>query len=463
MHDSDAAFFQRAVDELAQSLPDAALTRDPSVTIAYARDEAHLAPSAVPIALVRAHCLEEVVTTMTWASANGVPVVARGAGTGLSGGANATAGCIVLSLARMDRILDLDPVARLAVVEPGVVNLDLDRAAGREGLMYAPDPSSRDACTIGGNVATNAGGLRCVKYGATRDEVLGLEAVLADGAVLRTGGRTTKQAAGYDLTHLFVGSEGTLGIITEATLRLRSLPDRRPTTVVASFPTLAAAGQVVASTLAAGLAPSMLELLDQVVVRALESYRPLGLDPSTAAVLLAQFEDTSADEGARALESLALRNGADFVARSTTDDEAEALFDARRAAYPALERMGTTLVEDVGVPPTALVAMIESVEDVASRYDVTIGVIGHAGDGNLHPMLVTEPGDQAALERSWQAAAEICQRALALGGTITGEHGVGLLKRPWLADEIGEVGLRVHSAIKHALDPAGILNPGKAF
>jgi glycolate oxidase len=337
MHDSHAGLLRWAVDELARALPDASLTRDPSVTVAYARDQAHLASSSVPLALVRAQGLDEVVTAMTWACEHGVPVVARGAGTGLSGGANATDGCIVLSLAAMDRILDVDPVARIAVVQPGVVNLDLDRAAGQVGLMYAPDPSSRDTCTIGGNVATNAGGLRCVKYGTTRDQVLGLEAVLADGAVLRTGGRTTKQAAGYDLTHLFVGSEGTLGIITEATLRLRPLPDRRPTTVVASFPSLGAAGQVVTSTLAAGLAPSMLELLDQVVIRALESYRPLGLDPSTAAVLLAQFDDHSADEGARALESLALRNGADFVARSTTDDEAEALFDARRAAYPALE------------------------------------------------------------------------------------------------------------------------------
>ncbi|PZM90552.1 MAG: FAD-binding oxidoreductase, partial [Actinobacteria bacterium] len=329
---------------------------------------------------------------------------------------------------------------------------------------------SWESSTIGGNVSTNAGGMCCVKYGVTAEYVLGLEVVLASGEVLRTGRRTPKGVAGYDLTRLFVGAEGTLGIITEITLALRPAPEES-LTLVALFPSVVAAGTAVSRISAAGLTPNLLELLDQTHLKAIEAYRPMGLRTDAKALLLA-----ASDTGSRAAEELervreiCVTAGADEVYAATDAVEAAELLRARRLAHPAMERFaverypggnGGLIIDDVAVPRTALAALLDGVENVSAEYDVPIGVVGHAGDGNLHPNIVVNRADPASVERGRKAFDAIVQLALSMGGTCTGEHGVGLLKRDWLAREIGPVGMRVHRAIKAALDPAGLMNPGK--
>jgi glycolate oxidase len=363
----------------------------------------------------------------------------------------------------MTSILEVNGEDQLAVVEAGVVNADLDRAAAQLGLMYAPDPSSYEICTIGGNIATNAGGLRCVKYGVTRDAVLGLEVVLADGRVITTGRRTVKGVAGLDLTSLFVGSEGTLGIVTSATLRLRPRPAADPVTVVGGFPSLRAAGVAVAEITRQGLTPSLLELIDRNTLRAIDEWKHLGLD-DVEAMLIAQ-DDGPDPEGAGArLAQVLEAGGADSVAVSADRQESEHLLAVRRLAYPAAERLGHCLVEDVGVPRSKLPEMLEAIERIGRDHEVTILTVAHAGDGNLHPTFDFQPTpDGDAPAGVWAAADGVFRTALALGGTLTGEHGVGVIKRTWLELELGQDVMAVHRSIKAALDPTGILNPGKGF
>jgi glycolate oxidase len=390
-----------------------------------------------------------------------VPIVPRGAGSGLAGGANASDGCLILCLERMDRIVEIVTDDLSAVVQPGVLNATLAKAVGEAGLFYAPDPSSFEISSIGGNLATNAGGLRCLKYGVTRESVLELEVVLADGSVLRCGKRSLKGVAGYDLVSLFVGSEGTLGVITEARLRLRPKP-QDPGTLIASFATLEAAAEAVATIGRSGAQPSVLELMDRTTVRAIEDWRHLGLDTDAAVTLIAGSDGP--DHGRVDLDEIeaACRStGATQIVRSTDRLESEGLMAARRAAFPALERMGATLLEDVAVPRFRMTDLVSAIEAIAERHDVVIGTFGHAGDGNLHPTLVWERGDAEAQRRAEGAADEILRRTLALGGTLSGEHGIGQLKRDLLAQELGPVGTRVTRSIKDALDPLGILNPGK--
>ncbi|WP_084265225.1 FAD-binding oxidoreductase [Actinomadura macra] len=427
---------------------------------AYTRDQTYAAPGT-PIAVVLARDTGDVVTVMTWASEHRVPVVPRGAGTGLAGGATAVDGCVVLSLARMTAIREIAPQDQLAVVEPGVITADLDRAARVHGLMYAPDPSSHEISTIGGNLATNAGGLRCVKYGVTRDSALGLEVVLADGRIVRTGGRTVKGVTGYDLTGLFVGSEGTLGVITSATVRLRPAPAEPPSTVLATFGTLAAAGRAASLIMGAGLRPSLLELIDRATLRAIDEWRGIDLDTATAAVILAQTDGPECPAGE--LLRWCEEAGAEFAAASTDEAESAALLDVRRLAYPAAERLGNCLVEDVCVPRSRLPEMIGRIERAAERHGVRILTVAHAGDGNLHPLFVFDRGRAGPPPPVQAAADEVFSAAIELGGTLTGEHGVGVLKRPWLDGELEPDTLAVHRQIKHALDPAGLLNPGKAI
>jgi glycolate oxidase len=390
--------------------------------------------------------------------------VPRGGGTGLAGGATAVEGCVIVSLARMTEIIELDPANELAVVQAGVLNADLDRAAAEHGLMYPPDPSSYEISTIGGNLATNAGGLRCVKYGVTRDAVLGLEVVRANGRVLRTGRRTVKGVAGYDLTSLFVGSEGTLGIITSATLRLRPRP-AAPVTVAASFPSFGAAARAVTAILQARLQPSLLELLDRVTLRAIDDWKHLGFGEEVQALLIAQDDsDDATNRGAR-MRDICAEHGALLADVSASEAEAQQLLDIRRMAYHATERLGATLVEDVCVPRSRLPDMIERIEQAAARHGVVIATVAHAGDGNLHPVFVFDRGVAGGEVPApvWAAADEVFRAALDLGGTLTGEHGVGVIKRRWLVAELGEESLAVHHAIKAALDPDGLLNPGKAI
>ncbi|MFF0860817.1 FAD-binding oxidoreductase [Nonomuraea sp. NPDC003560] len=452
----------RPIDALVNSLSEARVLTDPDVIDSYARDRTFVEPGK-PLGVVLAASREDVVTTLRWATEHRVPVVPRGAGTGLAGAATAGDGTIVLSLARMTAIRELSPADEIAVVEPGVITADLDRAAREHGLMYAPDPSSYEISTIGGNLATNAGGLRCVKYGVTRDATLGLEVVLADGRILNTGRRTMKGVTGYDLTGLFVGSEGTLGVITAATVRLRRAPAAPPATFAAEFGSLREAGAAVSAIMAAGCQPSLMELLDRATLEAIDDWRNIGLEPATQAMLIGQSDATDGQAVAARMERLCLDNGASFVAVSSSPQETEELVGLRRMAYQAKERLGACLVEDVCVPRSALPEMITAIEAAAARHGVRICTVAHAGDGNLHPVFIFEHGTAEPPAQVWAAADEVFRHALSLGGTLTGEHGVGVLKRRWLGLESGPVAAEVQQGIKAVFDPLGIMNPGKAI
>lgn len=444
---------------LKRLLPAAIVVTDADVVTSYARDQSRFTDKSVPLAVLMPRTTEEVSRCLQVLHELGVPVVARGAGSGLSGGANATTGSVVLSLHRMNRILEVNATDRLAVVQPGVVTATLRAAAREEGLFYPPDPGSVEMCTVGGNVATNAGGMCCVKYGVTGDFVIGLEIVLADGQVMRTGRRTVKGVAGYDLTRLFVGSEGTLGVITEITVRLVPEPQRAHT-LVASFTTLGDAGEVVASVTRAGLTPSLMEILDRTTVQAVDRISHMGLGEGVASLLLIQSDDQHASELLTLVEDICEQCNAADVARSSDPAEATLLLEARRLALPALERLGDCLLDDVAVPRSRIVDLITAVEVISQRLNVVIGVFGHAGDGNLHPTVIFDDADPQSRAAALAAFDQITHKALELGGTITGEHGVGRLKRTWLARELDPAAQAVHAAIKSALDPHGLLNPG---
>jgi glycolate dehydrogenase FAD-linked subunit len=455
------------VEALSRGLPAERLVVDPDVLAAISHDDAEWAPTGQAAVGVRARSEAEVRHVVRVCAELGVPVVPRGAGTGLSGGANAVGGCVILDLSPMNQILEIDPDNLLAVVQPGVINNDLKAAVAEHGLWYPPDPASAPWSTIGGNVATNAGGLCCLKYGVTRDYVLGLRAVVggpvAYGEAVRLGRRTTKGVAGLDLVSLFVGSEGTLGVVTEVTLRLRPARAGTPRTVVGAFADLVTSGQAVAQITRRGLTPAVLELLDRACLEAVEDWKHLGIEADATALLLARI-DTPGESGAAEAADIAAtmtEAGAIWVEQSTDDAEAEALFEARRLAYPAFERLGPVLTEDVCVPRSRVPAMLEQVNEIGARHGLRIATVAHAGDGNLHPMLVTPAGDDAARLEAQAAFEELLDAAIALGGTVTGEHGVGILKRDGMRRELDPGSLALQSAVRHALDPRGIFNPGK--
>jgi len=455
------------VEALSRGVPADRLVVDPDVLAAISHDDAEWAPTGQAAVGVRARSEAEVQHVVRTCAELGVPVVPRGAGTGLSGGANAVGGCVVLDLSPMNQILEIDRDNLLAVVQPGVINNDLKAAVAEAGLWYPPDPASAPWSTIGGNVATNAGGLCCLKYGVTRDYVLGLRAVVggpvAYGEVVRLGRRTTKGVAGLDLVGLFVGSEGTLGVVTEVTLRLRPARAGTPRTVVGAFADLVTSGRAVAQITRRGLTPAVLELLDRACLEAVEDWKHIGIEADATALLLARV-DTPGDSGAAEAAGIATtmtETGALWAEQSTDDAEAEALFEARRLAYPALERLGPVLTEDVCVPRSQVPAMLEQVSEIGARHGVRIATIAHAGDGNLHPLLVTPAGDDGARLEAQAAFEELLDAAIALGGTVTGEHGVGILKRDGMRRELDPGALALQSAVRRALDPAGIFNPGK--
>jgi glycolate oxidase len=437
---------------------------DPDVLASYRADQAApgLLEAGMPAAVVRPRTTAEVQAAVRAAARHGVPVVPRGAGSGLAGGANAIDGCVVVSTERMTDVVALDAASLTATVQPGLVNAHLGDAARAHGLWYAPDPASHAFSTIGGNVATNAGGLCCVKYGVTRDALLGLELVLADGRAVRVGRRTRKGVAGYDLVSLVCGSEGTLAIVTEATVRLLPAP-ARGATLAASFAGLGDAGRAIAR-IARSTTPAMLELMDRTTIAAVEAMAPQGLDQDVEVLVFARSDLP----GAAALEEVermaAWCDAEGATLTVTTDEEAEGrmLTAARRLAYSALERQGATLLDDVCVPIGAIPALLEGIEGIAARHDVLIGTFGHAGDGNMHPTVVYDRRDPDAVARARAAFAAIVALALELGGTIAGEHGIGLLKHDMLAGELGEAH-DLHRRIKHALDPTGLFNPGKGI
>lgn len=445
--------------ELIAGLPDGMVVTDPSVTEGYRQDRAFDPSAGKPLAVVRPRRTEDVQTVMRWAARHGVPVVPRGAGSGLSGGATALDDGIVLSTEKM-RDITVDPVTRTAVCQPGLFNAEVKKAAAEHGLWYPPDPSSFEICSIGGNIATNAGGLCCVKYGVTTDYVLGMRVVLADGTAVRLGGPRLKDVAGLSLTKLFVGSEGTLGVVTEVTLRL--VPKQNASSiVVAGFATVEAAVDAVLG-VTARLRPSMLEFMDSVAIDAVEDTLRMDLDRGAAAMLVAGSDERgrAGSEDASVMAAVFAESGATEVFSTDDPDEGEAFVAARRFCIPAVEAKGSLLLEDVGVPLPALGRLVTGIARIAAERDLTISVIAHAGDGNTHPLIVYDPADAAMTERAHLAFGEIMDLAVGLGGTITGEHGVGRLKRPWLAGYLGPDVMELNRRIKQALDPQGILNPG---
>ncbi len=450
------------LDALRSRLDGATILTDRDVVESYRRDWAEAPDPGMPLAVVRARSTGDVQEVMRWATEYGVPVVPRGAGSGLSGGATAVEGGIVLTTELM-REIDVDPVTRTATVQPGLLNIEVKRAAAEHGLWYPPDPSSQEICSIGGNIATNAGGLCCVKYGVTTDYVLGLTVVLADGTAVRLGGARLKDTAGLSLTKLFVGSEGTLGIVTEIIVRL--LPEQPPrSTVVGVFPDVVACSQAVLA-ITRRIRPAMLEFMDNVSIRAVEADLRMGLDITAGAMLIAQSDLTGPDRAAEAefMAEAFRTHGATEVFATDDPSEGEQFTVARRAAFTSLGKTGRLLLEDVGVPLPALPDLVAGIEAISARRDVPIALVAHAGDGNTHPIIVLSDDDPERAERAGEAFGEVMELAISMGGTITGEHGVGRLKAPWLPAQLGEDVMALNRRIKTALDPQGILNPGAMF
>lgn len=408
------------------------------------------------IAVVRARSTADVQALLAWADRTGTPVIARGGGSALTGASASSRGAVVLDLSGLDRILEIRPVDGIARVEPGVVLADLDSAAALHGLRYAPDPGSVRLATVGGSIATNAGGLHGAKYGVTRDAVLALDVVLADGRLIHVGRDTLKGVAGYDLVGLFTGSEGTLGVVVGATLRLLPAP-AATATATAVFASADAAAEAVARIATTGARPAVLELLDAATLRAIDALDGTQLADGVGALLLVQTDGHGAEAELAAVLD-ALRTTAVRIEIATDAGEADHLIAVRRSALPAVERYGPVLIEDVVVPVSRLADAIRGVERIAAETGVPIFVFAHAGDGNLHPIVLAV--DRVRAEH---AAERIFALALDLGGTITGEHGVGSLKREWLAREVGPEVLALQQDLKRLLDPRTILNPGRAL
>ena len=419
-----------------------------------------------PLAVVLPSTTAEVAAIHKLATRERIALTPRALGSGLSGGAIPLEGSLVLSIVRMNAILEIDDLNHVAIVQPGVINADLQAEVEKRGLFYPPDPSSLKQSAIGGNVAENAGGARCLKYGVTADYVQALEIVLPDGAVLRTGGKMVKNVTGYDLRALFTGSEGTLGTVTEITLRLLPKP-KFVRTAMATYAAIDDAAQSVTAIMAAGLSPTSIELLDNLTMRCVEEFSPAGLPLDADAILLFGVDgnhEAALDDDLRRIEALALANGASEIRLARSQDESDRLWAARRVIAPALARKRPhRLGEDISIPRSAIPAMIARIRGIARERELLIPVFGHAGDGNLHPNILCDRSDPAEMRRVREAAREIFEAAIALGGTLSGEHGIGLLKKQFMEMDVGAEGLRVMRAIKSALDPLGIMNPGKIF
>ncbi len=419
----------------------------------------------LPRAVVFAQTTEQVSQMLKWAGAHSIPVVTRGSGTGLSGGSVPLQGALVLCLVKMDRILEVDPANLCLLAEAGAISQAIADAADREGLFYPPDPGSMKISTIGGNVAENSGGLRGLKYGVTRDYVMGLEVVLANGEICWLGSKCVKDVAGYNLRDLFIGSEGTLGIVTRVLLKLLPKPEARQT-LMAIFPDMESAASAVSAIIAAKVIPCTLEFLDQKTIRCVEDFAKVGLPRDAGALVLMEADghpQAVVDEANR-MESICQEQGATLVRRAANAEEALALASARRSAFSALARLRpTTILEDVTVPRSELAGMVRVINEVALKYDLEIATFGHFGDGNLHPTILTDETDKEAMERVELALDAIVAATLERKGTITGEHGVGLAKKRFLRQQIGDASLDLLRLVKRSIDPSNLLNPGKIF
>ncbi|MGG1290390.1 glycolate oxidase subunit GlcD [Bacillus smithii] len=420
---------------------------------------------SIPDAVVSPRNTEEVSEILKLCNEWEIPIVPRGSGTNLCAGTCPVEGGVVLLFKHMNKILEIDEENLTVTCQPGVITLDLINAVEQKGLFYPPDPSSIKISTIGGNLNENSGGLRGLKYGVTRDYVLGLEAVLPNGDIIRTGGKLAKDVAGYDLTRLLVGSEGTLGVITEATLKLIPLPETKKT-MLALYQDLEAAARSVSKIIANKVIPATLEFLDQPTLQAVEDYAQIGLPTDVQAVLLIEQDGTAdnVNKDMNIMEEICRSENAVSVQVAQSEEEAEALRAARRTALSALARLQpTTILEDATVPRSEIAKMVKAINDIAHKYNVNICTFGHAGDGNLHPTCTTDIRNKEEMERVEKAFAEIFEKAIELGGTITGEHGVGAMKAPYLEWKLGVSGIQVMKSIKEALDPHNIMNPGKLF
>ncbi len=450
------------IEELGAALPDGAVVTDLEVLEGYRHDRTTWLTPGHPVAAAFPTSTSEVVAAVKVAAAHRVPIVPRGAGSSLCGGSQAVDGALTLSLERMNRVLEIDRANQAVILEPGVMNADISLATAAHGLFYPPDPASKTFCSIGGNIATNAGGLCCVKYGVTRDYVQRLEVVLADGTVIETGHDTIKGVAGLDMTGLFVGSEGTLGIVTRIRLRLRPAPTGAAT-MVAFFPTLGAAGEAVSAITASGATLSLMEIMDRATVGVVDDYTGMGLDRNAAALLLVQSDSPAPLRNVEVERAATLCDaaGASYTAFTDDPEESEALLQARRLAGPALEQLGEAIWDDVGVPRSRVPELIGRIEQAAERRGADVYTFGHAGDGNMHPTLLSPRGDDDARQRALLAFDDIVEAALELGGTITGEHGVGQIKAAFLEREVGAANLALQRSIKRTLDPGGLFNPGR--
>jgi glycolate oxidase len=416
-----------------------------------------------PSCAVWAESTEQVSEIMKLANGKGIPVIPRGAGTGLSGMAVPSRGGIVLDLSHMNKILKISIEDRLAIVQPGVVYAELEKALAPDGFFFPPDPASGKVATLGGNVATNAGGVKGAKYGTTRDYVLGLQVVLPEGQIMRTGSKAMKSVSGYDLTRLFVGSEGTLGVVTEITLKINPKPTAT-TTALATFEDLADAGRAVSQIMYSGIIPSVLEILGRQTILAINQNTDLNL-PEVDAMLLAETDGYTKEETdyqMRKVMDVFNENNPKEVKQAASEQEAEELWQARKSAYAVLARIKTHFVlEDVTVPMAKIADLLKGVEAIAEKHSIQIATFGHAGDGNLHPQILYDGYDPEQVERMEAASGDLFQLAIDLGGTLTGEHGIGLSKAPYMTLEHDAVAMDVMRSIKKMLDPKNILNPGK--
>ncbi|QGP92980.1 putative FAD-linked oxidoreductase [Neomoorella glycerini] len=449
--------------ELARIVGKDRVLASPEDLLCYSYDGTFVAYK--PDVVVKPASTEQVARVLELACREGIPVHPRGAGTGLSGGSVPRGGGIALVMTAMNTIYEINPEDMLAVAGPGVITAELHRAVEERGLFYPPDPGSAEFCTLGGNVAECAGGPRALKYGVTRDYILGLEVVLADGRVVHPGGRTVKNVTGYDLCRLFTGSEGTLGVITKITLRLIPKP-QAVKTILAAFKDLVQTGEAVNAILSAGIIPRTLEIMDSVSIAIVEQFSPCGLPREAAAVLLIETDGDreQAQREAERVVKVLKEVGSAEIRLAADAREAGELWRARRAVSPAITRIKPTkIAEDATVPRSQVPAMIRRLGQIREKYQIDLVIFGHAGDGNLHPNIACDCRDAGEMQRVEKAIAEIFQAALELGGTLSGEHGIGLLKAPFLMAELGEAGYQAMRDIKRSLDPKNILNPHKIF
>ena len=452
------------IEKLQEALGDDAVRTSAEDLSVYAFDGTAIL-SQLPACVVLPESVDQVATILSIANDTQTAVVTRGSGTGLAGGSVPSPGCIVLCLVKLNQILEVDTANLTMTVEPGVLTQKIADTATAAGLFYPPDPGSIKISTIGGNVANNSGGLRGLKYGVTRDYVMAMEVVLADGRMLQTGTKCVKDVAGFSLRDLFIGSEGTLGVMTKITLKLIPPPEAKAT-MLGLFDQMTDAARTISAIIEARIIPCTLEFLDRTTVACVEDFAHIGLPTDVEALTLMEVDGHPAQvaEAADQIEQIALEHGAREVRRAGSEEEATRLASARRTAFSALARRAPTVIlEDVTVPRSELAKMVAAVERIAKEHDLEVGTFGHMGDGNLHPTFLTDERNEAEMQRVEVAMKEVFQTAVDLGGTITGEHGVGLAKKPFLRGALGDVPLDVMKSLKGVFDPQGILNPGKIF